>query len=70
MATKTVEYVLSALLFILVPCLALAQTAGTGALSGTLTDQTGPVEPNAQVTVTSIGTGQVRSTTTRSPFVD
>jgi hypothetical protein len=42
----------------------LSQTAATGALTGTLRDSSGAVVPNATVTVTSIGTAQVRTTTT------
>ncbi len=40
------------------------QTAATGALTGTLRDSSGAVVPNATVTVTSIGTAQVRTATT------
>ena len=47
----------------LAPSLA-AQTAGTGALRGTVTDSTGAVVPNATVTVSSVDTGQVRTATT------
>ena len=42
----------------------VAQTAGTGALTGTVTDSTGAVVPNATVTLTSTDTGQVRTATT------
>ena len=38
-----------------------AQTAGTGALAGTVTDASGAVIPNVTVTATSIDTGQVRT---------
>jgi hypothetical protein len=50
------------ILAVCVPSL-MAQTAGTGALIGTVTDPTGAVIPNVTVTVTS-ETGQERSTTT------
>jgi Carboxypeptidase regulatory-like domain len=40
------------------------QSATTGALTGTVRDSSGAVVPNASVTVTSIATGQVRTTTT------
>jgi hypothetical protein len=51
------------LTLILAPCL-WSQTAGTGALTGTVTDSTGAVIPNATVTLTSANTGQVRTTMT------
>jgi len=41
-----------------------AQTAGTGALTGTISDSTGAVIPNVTVTATSTGTGQERTATT------
>src|SRR5437879_314814 len=41
-----------------------AQTAGTGALTGTVKDPSGAVIPNATVTATSLDTGQARTTTT------
>jgi hypothetical protein len=41
-----------------------AQTAGTGGLTGTVKDPSGAVIPNATVTLTSVDTGQVRTTTT------
>ncbi len=44
----------------------LAQTPGTGALTGTVTDQSGGVVPNVTVTLTSVDTGQVRATMTGS----
>jgi hypothetical protein len=43
---------------------ALAQTAGTGALTGTVTDPSGAVISGATVTATNLGTGQTRTTTT------
>jgi Carboxypeptidase regulatory-like domain len=42
----------------------LAQTSETGALTGTVTDPSGAVISGAAVTVTNIGTGQSRTTTT------
>jgi len=44
----------------------LAQSSGTGALTGTVTDMTGAVIPNVTVTVTSAETNQSRSVTTGS----
>src|ERR1700674_2160996 len=42
----------------------MAQTAGTGALEGTVKDPSGAVIPNATVTATSLDNGQVRTATT------
>ena len=42
----------------------MAQSAGTGALTGTVSDATGAVVPNATVTLTSTDTNQVRNTVT------
>jgi hypothetical protein len=41
-----------------------AQTAGTGALTGTIKDPSGAVVPNATVTLTSLDTGASRTSTT------
>jgi hypothetical protein len=51
------------LAFAFVPFVA-AQTAATGALSGTVSDQSGALVPNVVVTATSADTGQVRTGTT------
>ncbi|HEX4001314.1 MAG TPA: TonB-dependent receptor [Candidatus Acidoferrales bacterium] len=51
------------LLFACAPA-SLAQTGGTGALTGTVTDPSGAVIAGATVTATDAGTGQARSTTT------
>ena len=41
-----------------------AQTPGTGALTGTVKDPSGGVIPSATVTLTSVTTGQARTTMT------
>src|SRR5580700_7490831 len=46
------------------PSLLLAQSAGTGALTGTVSDPTGGVVPGATVTITSTDTNQARTATT------
>src|ERR1700674_1940467 len=56
-----------ALVFLLIAGMGLsllAQTAGTGALTGTVKDSSGAVIPSVTVTITSIDTGQVRTTMT------
>src|SRR5437763_5837543 len=40
------------------------QSAGTGALTGTVTDSSGGVIPNATVTLTNLQTNQARTATT------
>lgn len=55
------------LLTVLLTCLApglMAQTAGTGALIGTVTDSTGAVVPGVTITAISADTGQIRTATT------
>jgi hypothetical protein len=42
----------------------MSQSAGTGALAGTLTDPSGGLVPNATVTATNTATNQARTTTT------
>lgn len=52
-----------AIVIALTPC-ASAQSAGTGALTGTVTDPSGAVIPNVTVNVTNAENGQTRTTTT------
>src|SRR5579872_6430197 len=52
---------LSLLLFC---CVSLQAQVSGGTLSGTVMDSTGAVVPNAQVTVTNLGTGIARTTVT------
>src|SRR5438309_11386765 len=47
----------------------MAQTPGTGALTGTVKDPSGGVIPNATVTLTSVDTGQARTTMTAADGV-
>ena len=44
----------------------MAQSAGTSALAGTITDPSGAAVPNVTVTITNNDTGQSRTTTTGS----
>ena len=55
---------LTAFLFTSLSPAVLAQTADTGALTGTVADTTGAIVPNATVTTTSVDTGQVRTAQT------
>src|SRR5208282_2934852 len=55
---------LVALILAAAPANSAAQTAGTGALSGTVTDASGSVIAAAQVKVTSESSGEVRTVTT------
>src|SRR5579862_1555515 len=57
---------LSVCFVLLLTCtsLSLAQTAETGALTGTVTDPSGAIISGATVTLTSAATGQTRTTTT------
>src|ERR1700690_3340828 len=54
--------IVAAMLLLWVPAL-LAQSAGTGALTGTVKDPTGAVVPNATITLISSDTNQTRTAT-------
>ncbi len=64
MNRKSLLLAVVCLLWALTPSFLMAQTAGTGALQGTVTDASGAVIPNATVTLTSSATGQARTATT------
>lgn len=57
---------LVAFFLLAMPALSAAQTAGTGALSGVVTDQSGSSISGAQVKVTSDASGEVRTVTTNA----
>lgn len=54
------------LFFSLVSGVALAQSSGTGTLSGTVTDASGAVIPSVQISARQLATGLIRTTTTNS----
>ncbi len=58
------RFTAAAILFLALAATVVAQTGGTGALSGTVSDSTGGVVANAKVTATSADTGQARTATT------
>ena len=63
MRTLNLLLITACLLALTAPPIA-AQSAGTGALAGTVTDASGAVIPNVQVTVTNTETNQSRATST------
>src|SRR6266571_1613934 len=65
MARRLWSAVLAVAVLVLVGTPAVAQSQlGSGSLSGVVTDSSGGVVPDADVTVTNEGTGEVRKTTT------
>jgi len=58
------RHLVCALIFLLAAPFVWAQSAGTGALTGTVTDPSGSVISGARVTITSTATGQTRTATT------
>ena len=62
-ALRNVFFLLALAAIVFTPSL-LAQSAGTGALTGTISDPSGAVVPNVTVTLTSTDTNQVRTATT------
>ncbi len=65
MSKKLVQLAAFVVFMLWIPSL-LAQSAATGALTGTITDPTGAVVPGVTVTLTSADTNQVRTATTGS----
>jgi len=57
---------ISSSLLLILPAAAAAQTAGTGALTGTVTDSNGAVVSEVQIKVTSDATGEVRTVASQS----
>ncbi|HKF55543.1 MAG TPA: carboxypeptidase-like regulatory domain-containing protein, partial [Blastocatellia bacterium] len=57
---------ISSSLLLILPAAAAAQTAGTGALTGTVTDSNGAVVSDVQIKVTSDATGEVRTVESHS----
>ena len=62
-ASWNLLFLLAAIALAFAPSL-LAQSAGTGALTGTVSDPSGAIVPNVMVTLTSTDTNQVRTATT------
>jgi len=62
--TTRVCTIIAILAFLLCAIVISAQTAGTGALTGTVTDPSGSAIPGATITATNTGNGQSRAATT------
>lgn len=58
--SRRVQFLTLFSLIFLIALPALAQTAATGALSGTVMDQTGAAVPDSKITLTNQATGEVR----------
>lgn len=67
-SARRLAFVIASCLLAMQLCasIASAQTAGTGAIAGTVTDASGGAVANAKVTAVSLATGQTRTTTTGS----
>lgn len=67
MRVGTVKWMLLLLCVLCIGALTLwAQTAATGSVVGTITDQSGAVVPGARVTITDTATGNTQSTSTNN----
>src|ERR1700678_3529489 len=64
LCTRLAYVAILTLLFAICAPALMAQSAGTSALAGTITDPSGAAIPNVTVTVTNNGTGQSRTSTT------
>ncbi|HWW23920.1 MAG TPA: TonB-dependent receptor [Edaphobacter sp.] len=63
---RLLALVLTAILAVSATLPATAQTAGTGTISGTVTDASGAIVPGANVIITATDTGAARTVTTNS----
>src|SRR5262245_47055415 len=64
MRNKSLRAVVWTLVVLAICGVLLGQSAGTGALTGTVTDPAGAIVPKATVTLTNTQTNQVRTATT------
>ena len=59
-----IRHLVFAIAFVALTSVSLAQTAGTGAITGTVTDPSGSVVPNVEVVIVSEATGAKRTAST------